>query len=180
MSAACSTETAGCQTLKGTGAEFNASCQGSLMWLSPPARAGIVKLSGAGKDAQTALRDAPSLSPLQEHRSGRNRGWEASTISTKGSVCTCGCVRTCAHVWIYVELTLFPCCSSELLWLILERKLWITRQDGQIICVNNHIQGAADSQLIDLLFFNALCLSVWSNFGPVPSVCTYLCLPFSE
>lgn len=30
-SAACSGESAGCQTLKGTGAEFNASCQGSLM-----------------------------------------------------------------------------------------------------------------------------------------------------
>lgn len=57
-SAACSGETAGCQTLKGTGAEFNASCQGSLMWLSPPARAAIVKLSGSGKDAQAALRDA--------------------------------------------------------------------------------------------------------------------------
>lgn len=116
-SAACSGETAGCQTLKGTGAEFNASCQGSLMWLSPPARAGIVKLSGSGKDAQTALRDAPSLSPLQEHRSGRNRGWEASTIFTKESVCTCGCVCACAHVWIHVGLTLFFCSSSLLLML---------------------------------------------------------------
>ncbi len=57
-----------------------------------------MKLSGAGKDAQTALRDALSLSPLQEHRSGRNRGWEASTIFTKESVCTCGCVCMCACV----------------------------------------------------------------------------------
>lgn len=30
-SAACSEESAGCQTLKGTEAEFNASCQGMLM-----------------------------------------------------------------------------------------------------------------------------------------------------
>ena len=110
-SAACSGETAGCQTLKGTGAEFNASCQESLMWLSPPARAGIVKLSGAGKDAQTALRDALSLSPLQEHRSGRNRGWETSTIFTK--VCVCAC----AHVWIHMLTWFF--CSSSLLFLLM-------------------------------------------------------------
>ena len=104
-SAACSGETAGCQTLKGTGAEFNASCQESLMWLSPPARAGIVKLSGAGKDAQTALRDALSLSPLQEHRSGRNRGWETSTIFTKVCVCVCMCACVNSNVdMIFLQL----------------------------------------------------------------------------
>lgn len=62
-SAACSEESAGCQTLKGTEAEFNASCQGMLMWLSPPARAGIVKLSDAGKDAQNSTAGCPSLCP---------------------------------------------------------------------------------------------------------------------
>lgn len=111
-SAACSGETAGCQTLKGTGAEFNASCQGSLMWLSPPARAGIVKLSGAGEDAQTALRDALSLSPLREHRSGRNRGW-GSIHHLHQRVCvlaTCGCVhvRMCEFMlcWLFSPLLL--------------------------------------------------------------------------
>lgn len=31
-----------------------------------------------------------------------------------------------------------------------------------------------------LITFNALRLSVWSNFKVVPSVCTHLCLPVSE
>lgn len=86
------------------------------MWLSPPARAGIVKLSGAGKDAQTALRDALSLSPLQEHRSGRNRGWEASTIFTKVPVCVymwlCVHVRMCELMlcWHYFSAVPHCCC----------------------------------------------------------------------
>lgn len=41
-------------------------------------------------------------------------------------------------------------------------------------------QAAADWQLIGLLLFNALNLSMSSNFKVVPSVCTYLCLPVSE
>ena len=100
-SAACWGETAGCQTLKGTEAEFNASCQESLMWLSPPARAGIVKLSGSGKDAQTALRDAPLAVPSPGTLLRRNRGWEGYTIFTNDSVCSvwqsvwmCACVNS--------------------------------------------------------------------------------------
>lgn len=46
-----------------------------------------MKLSGAGRDAQTALRDALLAVPLQDHRSGRNRGWEA-----------CVHVDVCVHV----------------------------------------------------------------------------------
>ena len=41
-----------------------------------------------------------SLSPLQEHCSGRNRGWEAYTIFTKDSVCSVWqsvCMRACVN-----------------------------------------------------------------------------------
>lgn len=99
-SAACSGETAGCQTLKGTGAEFNASCQGSLMWLSPPARAGIVKLSGAGKDAQTALRDAPLAVPTPGTLLRTQQG-VGSIHHLHQGVCVyvplCVCMRTCVN-----------------------------------------------------------------------------------
>lgn len=43
-----------------------------------------------------------------------------------------------------------------------------------------HGQGAVDCSLIGLLLFNALSLSVRSNFKEVPSVCTYLSLPVRE
>lgn len=90
MSAACSEEAAGCQTLKQTGAEFNASCQRSLMWLLPPAKAGIVKLSGAAKDAPTALRDAPFTVPTLGTSLWKQQGGETHPPSLPRK---CGCVH---------------------------------------------------------------------------------------
>lgn len=114
-SAACSGETAGYQTLKGTGAEFNASCQGNLMWLSPPARDGIVKLSAGGKDAQTALRDAVP-SPGTSLRTQQGVGMGKHPPSSPRSLYVFVTVCACAHVWIQILLKLFFCGSPSAMW----------------------------------------------------------------
>lgn len=170
-------ETAGCQTLKGTGAEFNASCQGSLMWLSPPARAGIVKLSGAGEDAQTALRDALSLSQLWTQQGVGKHPPSSPRVCV---LATWGCVhvRMCEFMLCWHFSAVSHCCYS---WCY--GSTWGFRDKMAPFTAPKNLcsgQGAADCSLIDLLFLNALRLSVWSNFKAVPSVCTYLCLPVSE
>lgn len=172
MSAACSRETAGCQTLKGTEAEFNASCQGSLMWLSPPARAAIVKLSGAGRDAQTALRDALLAVPLQDHRSGRNRGWEACV-----HVDVCVHVRMCEWTlcWYYCSAGFHSCYCCRL---VANR----TSEMGSHHWAKNCCSRSRCCRLptSGLFSFIYICLSTQTNFKIFPSVCTYLCLPESE
>lgn len=123
-----------------------------------------MKLSGAGKDAHTALRDALSLSPLQEHRSERNRGWEASTIFTKETVYTCGCVCMC----------MCACVNSRCVDIIVLQFLTVVANDAIEAsggldtrwapllppkpCIQG--QGAADWPLMGLLLFNVLRLSV--------------------
>lgn len=97
-SAACSGETAGYQTLTGTKAEFNVSCQQTLMWLTPPARAGIVKLSGRGEDAQSALRDplltvpAPGA-PLQTQQGVKKP--PPTSLRSFCVACVCTCMNPC-------------------------------------------------------------------------------------
>jgi len=94
-SAACS---AGCQTLKGTGAEFNASCQGDLMWLSPPARAGIVKLSGAGNGAQNSTAGCPSCCPHSRNIAPDATGGGKHPPSSPKGLCACMvCIRACVN-----------------------------------------------------------------------------------
>lgn len=106
-SAACSGQTAGCQTLKGTEAEFNASCQGSLMWLSPPARAGIVKLSGSGKDAQKARRDAPLACPRSRSiAADATGGGKRPPSSPQDPVCVC--------VYVGRRVCMCACVNSDL------------------------------------------------------------------
>lgn len=99
-SAACSEESAGCQTLKGTEAEFNASCQGMLMWLSPPARAGIVKLSDAGKDAQNSTAGCPSVCPYS---------WNIA-VDTTGGMKHPLCSPMAA--WVHPRMCQFKLCPS--------------------------------------------------------------------
>lgn len=107
-SAACSGEAAGCQTLKGTGAEFNASCQGSLMWLSPPARAGIVKLSGAGWGRSNSAAGCPLTVPTPGASLRTQQGVGKHPPSSPKSRCVGYMwLRTCAHVWIHGVLTFF-------------------------------------------------------------------------
>lgn len=115
-SAACSGEAAGCQTLKGTGAEFNASCQGSLMWLSPPARAGIVKLSGAGWGRSNSAAGCPLTIPTPGASLRTQQGVGKHPPSSPKSRCVGYMwLRTCAHVWIHGVLTFF--CRFPLLLL---------------------------------------------------------------
>lgn len=95
-SAACSGETAGYQTLTGTEAEFNVSCQQTLMWLTPPARAGIVKLSGRGEDAQSALRDALLTVPAPGAPLQAQQGVKKPPPTSLRSFCV-ACVCTCMN-----------------------------------------------------------------------------------
>lgn len=116
-----------------------------------------MKLSGAGEDAQTALRDALSLSPLREHRSGRNRGW-GSLHHLHQRLCvlaTCDCVhvRMCECCACCVDI--FPTVVTPD---AIETNGGFETRWGPLLPVQG--QGAADCSLMGLLLFNALRLSV--------------------
>lgn len=161
------------------------------MWLSPPARAAKVKLSGAGwgRSRSGAAGCPLSVSPLQEHRSGRTRGWGAFhhlrhwvlACWLQWAAYKCACVNLC-RVDIFGGLLLTVLANvagsnrvSARGGLFLE---WINKARAFSRAVSG--QSAADCSLMGLLLFNALNLSVWNNFKAVPGEGTYLNLPVSE
>lgn len=101
-----------------------------------------------------------SLSPLQEHRSGHNRGWEASTVFTNEPVHMWDCVSVCVHAHVWTEVVLVFCGFSLLVLLILQNKMNCGDETGLFTAPKICVQGQVAA---DWPHFPALHLSVWSN-----------------